>query len=79
MMNEWDLIAKSFNSTRKQAWKECLDFIAGIKGISLDIGCGNARHLVYMAKKCDISFGIDSSYEMIKIAKEQPKDSDAQE
>jgi len=69
-MNEWDVIARSFDSTRKRAWKECIDFISGIRGTALDIGCGNARHLIPMAEKCRVAVGVDSSPEMIRVAKE---------
>ncbi len=70
-MNEWDIIARSFDKTRKYAWEECLDFISNIYGNAIDIGCGNGRHLLHMAKKCKLTVGIDKSFEMIKICKEK--------
>lgn len=67
-MNEWDLIAQSFDTTRKQPWKECIDFIEDIDGICLDVACGNGRHLIPLAARCDVAVGIDSSIEMIRIS-----------
>lgn len=69
-MNEWDAIARSFDATRKSAWQECMDFISDIRGVALDIGCGNARHLIPMARKCRVAVGIDSSMEMVRVARE---------
>ena len=72
-MNEWDTIATSFDSARKQPWEECLDFIRKTHGTTIDIGCGNARHLIYMAKEASIAIGLDSSYKMMLIAKKKIK------
>lgn len=72
-MNEWDKIAKSFDLTRRHAWKECIDFINEMNGKGIDIGCGNGRHLVAMAKK-GFAAGIDISFNMLLIAKEKIKD-----
>lgn len=68
---EWDEIAESFDSTRKYAWEECIDFIEKINGIAIDIGCGNGRHLIYMANKTRIAIGIDASIKMIEICKKK--------
>lgn len=42
---------------------------SGIRGKSLDIGCGNGRNAIYLAKKGFDSFGIDLASEPIKWAK----------
>ena len=65
---EWDAIAESFDSTRRYPWKECLDFIEGMYGVAVDIGCGNARHLIPIAEKCKIAVGLDASFKMTEIA-----------
>jgi len=67
-VKEWDAIAKSFDSTRRYPWKECLDFIEEMHGVAIDIGCGNARHLIPMAEKCKVAVGLDSSFKMVEIA-----------
>lgn len=69
-MKEWDEIAKSFDATRKHAWEECINFMEE-GDIAIDIGCGNARHLIPMAEKCKIAVGIDISFNMLKISKEK--------
>ena len=67
----WNAIAKSFDSTRKEPWEECLNFIEKIKGRAIDIGCGNGRHLLPLAKKTDFAVGLDFSIEMLKICSEK--------
>lgn len=75
-MKEWGIIAKSFDKTRKYPWKECIEFIDENRGKGIDIGCGNGRHLVYMAEKCDFAVGLDSSLEMIEISKRKTEGMD---
>ncbi|MEA2054081.1 MAG: class I SAM-dependent methyltransferase [Candidatus Thermoplasmatota archaeon] len=70
MQNEWDIIARSFDSTRQKPWKECLDFIEGKGGTAIDIACGNGRHLIPLCSKAKHAMGMDFSPEMIKIARE---------
>lgn len=67
----WNAIAKSFDSTRKEPWEECLNFIEKIEGKAIDIGCGNGRHLTPLAKKTDFAVGLDFSIEMLKICSEK--------
>ncbi len=71
---EWDIIARSFDATRKHAWGECLKFIEEVYGNVIDIGCGNARHLIHIVKKSEMAVGIDKSYRMLEICKEKIKD-----
>lgn len=75
-MKEWDIIAKSFDTTRRRPWEECIEFIDNNGGRGIDIGCGNGRHLAYMAKKCEFAVGIDSSLKMIEISKEKTEEMD---
>lgn len=62
------MIAQSFDTTRRSAWQECLEFISDVHGIALDIGCGNARHLIPLAEKCRVAVGLDFSMEMLRVA-----------
>ena len=68
-MNEWDIIAENFDATRRRPWLECLEFLENINGICLDIGCGNGRHLLYMADHSELAIGVDSSIKMIEVAR----------
>ena len=69
----WDIIAKSFDQTRRKPWKKCLDFIEKLskESIVADIGCGNGRHLIPCAKHCKKVIGIDLSKELLDIVKEK--------
>ena len=69
----WNTIAHSFNSTRRKAWHECLDFINSLpkNSIVADIGSGNGRHLIPCAKRCNMVIGIDVSEELLKIIKDK--------
>jgi len=71
-MEEWEKIAESFDETRRHAWKECIDFIEGMKGVGIDIACGNGRHLKYMEKK-GMAVGIDIAFNMLRVAKKNVK------
>jgi len=68
-VKEWDVIAEDFDATRRSPWEECTDFIEGIRGICLDIGCGNGRHLIPASEKCSIAVGLDFSIKMLEMAK----------
>jgi ubiquinone/menaquinone biosynthesis C-methylase UbiE len=67
----WNSIAKSFDSTRRKTWKECIDFIDSVqkKSIVADIGSGNGRHLIPCAKQCEKVIGLDVSRELLNIVK----------
>ncbi len=69
----WDSIAKSFDKTRNKPWQECINFIGDIypKSIVLDAACGNGRHLIPCAKKCQKVIGLDISRKMLEICKEK--------
>jgi len=69
----WNAIAKSFDSTRRKPWIECIDFINNLSKESLvaDIGCGNGRHLIPCAKQCKKVFGVDVSEELLKIVQKK--------
>jgi len=67
----WDIIAKSFDKTRKKPWVQCIEFINKLpkNHIIADIGCGNGRHLIPCSKQCKKAIGIDLSKELLKIIK----------
>jgi len=69
----WNSIAKSFDSTRRKTWKECIDFINDLpkKSVVTDIGSGNGRHLIPCAKHCKKVIGLDVSDELLKIVQKK--------
>ena len=69
----WNAIAKSFDSTRRKPWKECIDFINELPRSSIiaDIGCENGRHLIPCAKRCKKVIGVDVSSELLKIVQKK--------
>jgi ubiquinone/menaquinone biosynthesis C-methylase UbiE len=72
MSNEYDKIAKEWNRMRQKPVEFAIELANQWKpGKILDIGCGNARNLKPFLEKCFECTGIDSSKELIKIAKEQ--------
>jgi ubiquinone/menaquinone biosynthesis C-methylase UbiE len=72
----WDLIAKSFDATRRKPWEQCIDFINTLTKDSIiaDVGCGNGRHLIPSAKYCKKVIGIDLSKELLEITKKKIND-----
>lgn len=70
VIETYDAIAEGFSATRRSPWIELLKPLEDVFGNSvLDIGCGNGRHLVELAKRASIAIGIDLSKHLIKIAK----------
>ena len=69
----WNGIAKSFDSTRRKPWKECIDFINSLsnKSIVADLGSGNGRHLIPCANHCKKVIGIDVSKELLRIVQKK--------
>jgi len=68
---DYNLIAKHFSGAREKPWQEFsflfTDFLSSGEKV-LDIGCGNGRFFELCKGKASY-FGIDSSKELIKIAK----------
>jgi len=66
----WDLIAESFNKTRKNPWMQVLEFIDSLNesDVVADIGCGNGRHLDLMVNKCKIVIGLDISKNLLNLS-----------
>jgi tRNA (uracil-5-)-methyltransferase TRM9 len=70
-LTEWDKIAKEWDRMRQKPVEFAIDLANDWKpGKILDIGCGNARNLKPFLEKGFECTGIDSSKELIKIAKE---------
>ena len=69
----WDRIAKSFDSTRTKTWEECINFIQQKKqkGIAVDLGCGNGRHLIPLAQTYHHAIGVDFSRKLLIITKQK--------
>ncbi len=65
----WERIAESFDKTRRKPWSRCIEFIDSMekKGLFLDIGCGNGRHLIPAAKRSKLVIGIDFSINMLRV------------
>ena len=74
MASEWNVIAESFDETRRHPWRECLDFIETQKGVGLDVGCGNGRHLLPLARRCSRVIGLDSAPAMVSIARQNMRE-----
>ncbi len=69
--NNYDLIAKAWDQTRKNVWPEMNDFKFFLKpgDAILDAGCGNGR-LVQALEGFGVKYlGIDNSSELIALAK----------
>jgi ubiquinone/menaquinone biosynthesis C-methylase UbiE len=73
--NTWDTIAKSFDSTRRKPWKQCINFIETLskEDIVADIGCGNGRHIFPCSIQCKKVIGIDISRELLYIVQKKLK------
>ncbi len=70
----FDSIAEHFDRTRNYPWKEVVEFVSGLEGKALDLGCGNGRHCVVMVEREMDVIGLDASMELLKIARENCPD-----
>mgnify|MGYP001336657117 CR=1 FL=1 len=70
---DYDSIAKEFSDSRAFLWEELVPLARHIESGDkvLDLGCGNGRLFGLLREKNINYFGIDSSEELIKIAKEK--------
>lgn len=68
--SDYNLISKDFSRTRGRIWEE-ISFLFDVKSGEkvLDLGCGNGRYYELL-KNTDYT-GLDTSEELIKIAKEK--------
>ena len=72
----WNMIARSFDTTRKKPWEQCQDFIKSFKkdSITLDIACGNARQLIPSAQYSKKTIGLDISQQLLRISQQKIKE-----
>ncbi|MHA1442877.1 MAG: class I SAM-dependent methyltransferase [Candidatus Heimdallarchaeota archaeon] len=66
----YDVIAESFDSTRKYPWKEVSEFVEKVSqnDFVLDLGSGNGRHTKLLALQSRGTIGIDISYNILKLS-----------
>lgn len=66
----FDRIAEHFDLTRRSPWREVVEFIHSLEPMDLaaDIGCGNGRHIPYLAEKAGKVLAVDFSSEMLSVA-----------
>ncbi|MHA1737274.1 MAG: class I SAM-dependent methyltransferase [Candidatus Heimdallarchaeota archaeon] len=66
----YDVIAESFDSTRKYPWKEVSEFVEKVSqnDFVLDLGSGNGRHTKLLAQQSRGTIGIDISYNILKLS-----------
>jgi len=66
----YDVIAESFDSTRKYPWKEVSEFIEKIPlgEFVLDLGSGNGRHTKLLSKQSRGTIGVDISFNILKLS-----------
>ncbi len=66
----YEAIAEGFSGTRRSPWSEVLRLLGDVSGkLVLDVGCGNGRHVVELAKRASLVVGIDLSKRLVRIAK----------
>lgn len=70
--SDYNNIADHFSQTRYRDWSEFFDFERFVKTNAsvLDVGCGNGRLLHFLNKYGVKYIGVDTSVELIKIAKQ---------
>ena len=71
LKDTFDTIAPHFDITRYKPWPESKRFISTLQkgSTTLDLGCGNGRNSIYLAKEGMKVIGIDFSRGLLKIAK----------
>jgi len=71
LIETFDTIAPHFDITRYKPWPESKRFISTLpkNSLILDLGCGNGRNSIFMAKEGMRVIGIDFSRRLIKIAR----------
>jgi tRNA (uracil-5-)-methyltransferase TRM9 len=71
LIETFDEIAPHFDVTRYKPWPESKRFISTLpkNSMVLDLGCGNGRNSIYLAKEGMTVIGLDFSRGLIKIAR----------
>lgn len=72
-MEVYDIIAKDWEDKRRAPFPALKLFLPKVEPDArvLDAGCGNGRNLAPIARKCGEIYGIDSSFGMLKFARER--------
>lgn len=66
----YEAIAKGFSGTRRSPWMKLLQPLGDLsERLVLDVGCGNGRHLIEVARKASLAVGIDLSRNLLNVAK----------
>jgi ubiquinone/menaquinone biosynthesis C-methylase UbiE len=69
VVETYEAIAEGFSSTRRSPWTDVLRLLSDVSGKSvLDVGCGNGRHTVELARRTPLVVGIDLSKRLVKMA-----------
>ena len=73
MKNYWDkYYNKFFPPVKPTAFAlYCKKFLKNYNNILLDIGCGNGRDTIYFNKQKINCYGLDKSFQAIKILKKK--------
>ncbi len=68
----WNSIAHSFDTTRKKPWSQVISFLQtqNPAEITVDLGCGNGRHIQACAACSSQVIGIDISTRLLNIAQQ---------
>lgn len=70
VIETYEAIAEGFSATRRSPWIEMLKPLGDVFGkLVLDVGCGNGRHLLELAKRASIAVGIDPSRNLIRTVR----------
>ncbi len=67
----FDSIAEAFDATRSRPWPFVTEWLEGLgprRGLLLDVGCGNGRHLEVAADLGHPVLGIDLSHRLLEMA-----------
>lgn len=74
----FDKIAEHFDLTRKSPWQEVVQYIESMESmdIAADIGCGNGRHIPYLAEKAGKVLAVDFSSEMLSVARKNMEEAE---
>jgi len=78
----FDFISSDYDKLRSRIWEDLIEFITDSlylpkrkkNGQILDLACGNARHAIYFAEKCNLrGVAIDFSIQLLKLANKRIK------